>query len=885
MNRPARLRPLLALLLLLAAGVGLECTRQRLNVDYARCWQVLLPGPACVLAGDRILLLWAPVDVQDEVEIQTDKGRLDGAGRPVAGGRQWSLEIPEGAKSLEVRARGEKGSRSWTLAFVPKLEEPGWDLFAEATKRAEAGDDTAAVDLLQKARRIHLQSGLIRNEALDVGNLVRSLIQLRRFEEARAVLQDFQPGASAPAEASYLLHYSLGLLSENIGNARVALSELADAAQVAERMGLAQQWHAAEQVRARQLQALGRSREAASIFERLAGDPSPEVTSCDRALVRVNQGWVLFLAGEAGENVGDPVPVFEEAWRLNREGKCEPLAKKERNSLLNLAMAHLQAGRFGAARRHWQAYRSLAGQAPPLQQLWSLDLEARLAVGEQEYRRATERYAELARRAEEWSRPEMRWRAAVGTATCFEAQNRPDEALAEYERAEALLDQESLRIPIQEGRDTFAAQRRAATDGQIELLLSRRRVEGAFEVVRRDRSRVLRELARVDRQAHLPQAEQDRWRTLLLEYQAQRAAFDAGTQADLELPEDQRRQNEERRRSQLEAAKQALDEMWSRLGRAGSGLPPLRPGEVVLAYRPLAGRWVGFAAGASGVDTATFDLPPDDGTQGAAARQRLLADRLLASSRAFEARIQKAKRVRVLPVGELRSVDFHALPFGPAGQLLLDHAPVVYGLDIDLPRRLPAPPAATPPALIVGDPSGNLPGARKEAKAVYEALGDRWQARLLLRSEATWGGVQSKLDQAALFHYAGHGQVSGFGGWESELPLADRPLTLGDLLALDLERVPAWVVLSGCETGRSGADALPVEGVSLAHAFLLAGSRGVIASTRKVDDREALDLLSGLYRELPGKPDLAVLLQRAQLAARDRHVPESAWASFRAFEP
>src|SRR6185295_13907303 len=107
-------------------------------------------------------------------------------------------------------------------------------------------------------------------------------------------------------------------------------------------------------------------------------------------------------------------------------------------------------------------------------------------------------------------------------------------------------------------------------------------------------------------------------------------------------------------------------------------------------------------------------------------------------------------------------------------------------------------------------------------------------------------------------HYAGHGAFSGFGGWESSLLLAeDTRLTLGDLLAL--ERVPSRVVLSGCETGRSSTET-SVESLGLAHAFLLAGSREVVASTRPADDRTVPAFFADLYRRLDREPDLAVAL-------------------------
>jgi CHAT domain-containing protein len=135
---------------------------------------------------------------------------------------------------------------------------------------------------------------------------------------------------------------------------------------------------------------------------------------------------------------------------------------------------------------------------------------------------------------------------------------------------------------------------------------------------------------------------------------------------------------------------------------------------------------------------------------------------------------------------------------------------------------------------------------------------------------------------ADLFHLAGHGTYLGRGGWESHLPLAgDSRLTLGDLLAL--ERVPERVVLSTCDAGHPSGEA-SIEGVNLAHAFLIAGSRSVLAAVKPVHDRAARQFLTRLYQGWNGTGDLAVALRRAQLAGW-RESPTGDWRSFRLFEP
>jgi CHAT domain-containing protein len=225
----------------------------------------------------------------------------------------------------------------------------------------------------------------------------------------------------------------------------------------------------------------------------------------------------------------------------------------------------------------------------------------------------------------------------------------------------------------------------------------------------------------------------------------------------------------------------------------------------------------------------------------------------------------------------LRAVDFHALPFD--GDVLLARRAVVYGLDV--PVRAAAPPAAVRRALVVGDAEGNLPGARGEARRAAAALaaGPRgWTVELLLGGAAAGPAVRRALPESAWFHYAGHAVAAG---WDGSLPLSGGSrLGVEDVLALP--RAPAWVVLSGCDTAMTAAESA-VESMSLAHAFVSAGSRAVVAAVRPLPDRETAAIIGTFYRELASAPSPGEALRRAQLARRGH--PGREWASFRIYVP
>lgn len=189
------------------------------------------------------------------------------------------------------------------------------------------------------------------------------------------------------------------------------------------------------------------------------------------------------------------------------------------------------------------------------------------------------------------------------------------------------------------------------------------------------------------------------------------------------------------------------------------------------------------------------------------------------------------------------------------------------------------------PVLVVADPQGNLPSARREASAVLQALEGRTPAgsvSTLLGAQATSPEVRRALAGASWLHYAGHAAFAVDDPWRSELPLAGGGrLSIGDVLALP--RAPAVVALFACESGRTDARA---EGIGLAQAFLVAGSRAVFAATRPVADELAAELASQMYGNVVASPPTqpANLLRRAQLALRSRGDRRD-WGAFRVLLP
>jgi len=173
-----------------------------------------------------------------------------------------------------------------------------------------------------------------------------------------------------------------------------------------------------------------------------------------------------------------------------------------------------------------------------------------------------------------------------------------------------------------------------------------------------------------------------------------------------------------------------------------------------------------------------------------------------------------------------------------------------------------------------------LPWTGDEA-AIVGSFGERSTVRL--RSEASAAFLQgTPLDGFSIVHFATHAVVDEDVPARSALALAaggGRSGYVGpaDLAALHL--TADLVVLSACRTARGAV--VTGEGVrGLTAPLLAAGSRSVLATLWRLNDRQAVPLVYTLYLQMAKGLPLTEAVRRAELAARRAGRPEREWASF-----
>lgn len=187
--------------------------------------------------------------------------------------------------------------------------------------------------------------------------------------------------------------------------------------------------------------------------------------------------------------------------------------------------------------------------------------------------------------------------------------------------------------------------------------------------------------------------------------------------------------------------------------------------------------------------------------------------------------------------------------------------------------------------LLVADPTGDLPAARREAEELGEALegvGPFGRVTMLV-GDVSLRTVRDELGRHDVLHFAGHAEGGGAGA-AGGLRLRDGELT-SSLLDQLRGRVdfPGLVFLNGCtssdDTSRLAAGQ-PAGLAGVASAFLLGGSRHVVGTLWEVRDEVARQHAGTFYRRLAAGDPIGTALAAGRDAVIAAHGEDSLlWAA------
>ncbi len=872
------------------------------RIGFAGCAAVRLGGE-CELGADRTVRFFLPLATPAAVVVRVDGSAIETRGEALRGGTRVLVRIPEAARTVSV-ALSTPGSAVLpvVLSIVSPEVLPDTLAEAEAARRrgeldrafslvasvlAEGSPEARRAALRQKARILMAQrgqfdeaatlfrevitqdhaAGRVSDELDDTFALAYGLLlEKRAFGEARGLLDGIGTLVSACPEGEPKAAYYRGLLALETGDLRAALGAFSAATAGAERLGLDAYRSAVLEQEAEVLAVLGRHEEAAARLGQARALAGPSADACRRAQLASNAGWSALRAStQSGRGLEDAKRLLEEALSVTREGCPAGLG----NVLVNLALVALEMGQAKEARaRLGEASRAggwaeLAG--------WQRMIEARLLLVEGRPGDALAAHEALRAEGERLLLPELVFEGALGRAEALAALGKGGEARVAFAETRAALVAWGQGVPLGEGRGTFLSARQRGARQSVEFLLreadrgDEKATREAMEAARRSLAGFVEAFHWVNRVGELSPEARIRWDEAVAAYRHERALLEekaaargpGGAGLDVERA----------------ALRGAFDRALAALG-AGEPLGERAPlsvpaaGEALFVVHPVQEGLAGFVMTEGGRNVEARRLPSLDPAATPAKR----AEQWLAP---FQSRLSKVHRVRLVLPGELLPTDWHALPLD--GAPLIERAEVVYSLDLAPRPALPREDIA----VVIVDPTEDLPGARGSAGAVVAALESRGMRVIRLEGQdATYENVRVvlRLPSVRLLHYAGHATFEGRDGLEASLRLARRGrFSVADVMALS--HVPEIVVLAGCDTARASGVDTPGEGLGLAQAFLLKGARAAVATPRPMGDTLAEEATRLLYSH-PIERDPAAALRAATRALRLAS-PQEEWASLR----
>ncbi len=783
-------------------------------------------------------MIWTPGPVDFE-------GGTPIGHEPVAGGVRWKVALSTGTPRLAIRTPGCPVAAELEVSSTPPAEAAAIEAvrarYAEARALYRADRLDAAIEGYEAAAGEAEAIGMasLGVSAAAAGAFVAAVHRADMARARRSLDRAERLAAGVPVLAARVRYYE-GQQASRAGDLRSALAHFREARGPLERLGHPHAFFVAER-RGVVLGHIGRYAEAEALLEGLLRETRDP---CQQALVMNDLGWVRSQQGRpSGTWLAQAVGIYETTCANPRS---------LRNARLSLAEAMLAEGRPSEALAVVEALGVRTSSSASIV-VPALELRGRIALATGDAAGALEAFDALVPLARAAGAGRQVHGGLVGRGRALAALGRPEAALELLDAAEAAFDLQLASVPLGEGLAQFAPSHAGAERLQLELLVGLGRLDEAVDALRRRRSRALARHVRPMRLDVLDPDTREAWARAAFDYRSARTALDEIADADWSRPVAERAAAEARRTEARARLAAAVDGAERALGLGRLTLGPRPTDAPLLAIGEGTRGWVALLADSRGIELVRRPTPDRGGE----------AATLAAVIEQLAPRLTEQPRLRVLLGGAGDEVELAALPLGDGA--LLDRLALEYV--VDLP---PATSATSATSLVIGDPEDNLAAARAEAIAVDRRLD---AAELRLGAEASRAALRARLPDVGWLHYAGHGRFEGGDGIWSALPLGDGSITAADLLAI--RRVPARVVLTGCETTRAATGS----GLGLGTAFLVAGAREVLGASRRVADASARGIGEGLY--VDGRPaDLAEALRRAQLVERSRD-PGSDWAAFR----
>jgi CHAT domain-containing protein len=745
------------------------------------------------------------------------------------------------------------------------------------------------------ARERFMTTGERTWQTMAENDLANTYTEINDFERAERFYRMALDGARAKrmgvTEAE--IEASLGNLARLQGRYSEALRQLEYSRGRYERLGMPHQSAIADLEIADIYSELNLLDEASAIYRKVSPVLNNLKMAAEEARSRLNHGRTRAAQGSAADAAAElrrALQLFEQEG--NDAGRAA--------ALLSLAEGELATDDVASARRTAGLARLAIERAENPRHHISLTLlegellcrTGDIAAAETSFRRALQLAADAGQRS-----------AAVAAHTALGniAARRGDHTGAAAEFKQAIKTIESMRSPLAaEFSMAFLASHLAPYERLTRLLIERRAVREAFEVVESGRSRALLDSLQRGAARRSCTGLEARLEELRAEVNILYKRLDtAGADERARLNRTVRQAEDEitaltRRIGSLSAA-------GSRTAKPAFSLQSIQhhlgDETVLVEFVVIDDLFSAFLVTGKRVDLVRLDATPagvrqqleelrfqfgslrygDDVLRRFGAQLKVRTDRCLARLydlllRPLE-RYLKTERVVIVPAGVLHYVPFHALH--DATRYAAQRFEISYAPSAAVWAALSSKRRTTPgTSLLVAYADERIPQVYDEIARVEQAVPD---PTVLTGDNAAYAAVMDEIDRRDIIHLACHGQFRGDNPMFSSLHLADGWVTVRDIVSRRLRA--RLVTLSACETGLSELFAGD-ELLGLARGFLSAGASGLIVSLWSVNDNATGRLMNSLYQHLQRRGTPAASLRAAQLGFIERGEHPFLWSPF-----
>lgn len=892
------------------------------DIITAGC-DLLYPNLQCHLIESDSIKIWIPEEYENSLYVYLNKQKIsfykpgendfDNEINSVEINKNnhfLAFEIPLeiGKHSIDIVAPSNKSKRTISINKTPK---PAWLTEYKSNKKANQLDNTIekliaassavkgtekallhyhlgraylSIDDIQKAiTQLKLSNKLFRqhnitNKIIDNSTvLVYIYLYLQDNPTKSEQILANLPSEKNDAKSLFYKNFYSGQLSSYLGALQDAESYFHQARNTARSYNLRKEYLDSEFMYTQILIYSGQTKRAVNIRKKLLTQIPHLWSDCRISKYYNGLGWAQIKSLESSpldstSITDNPFPALNYALELL--GKSCPRSTHDKITIfLNLGKAYYLKGQIREARTQLLNIDKIKIKLTYRQKLEFIELKGLLALHSRNAEESIRHFESLLDLATKVKYSEFVIDALVGKAKAFEIMKLYDDALESYNKAERLIFEEFINIPMTSSQPYFLSSKMNFSYSYVDLLNRLNRTEEAMMVARRFRARWVDSIHRVRQHSFSKVFQQEEWNKIVGQIRKLRKSIIAQQSLEWSIPYDQIK-NAKRK---LEEEKLALSNLFDKsirlvnktIGNEESAQTKPKENELFLFFYATNDSLIGFASTQNDLRSHTIPFKKALGFKPTSLAKEWIT--------VFEKEIERSKKIKIFPFGLMKQVDFQTLPY--KGDILLAHKTISYGVDLKIHTLNKIETPKTFRSLIVANSLGDLKETENEARSVAQLTRESdWISRTLTANQVVFDSMKDQLEKAQHFHYAGHVNRTENEVFRHHIPLSDNAeMDSTDILML--QQVPAWVVLSACNSALNNKN-ITTQSIGLAHAFIIAGSKKVIATVRPVLDKQANHIMQKFYEQWMKSDNFEQAFRITQLNLLKTQ-PQYDWAAFR----